>query len=260
MQRIIYNFFTAWVFVFACTCCDSRFRCLAFHTTPSSSTTFSAIAVMKRERTQLVRQRSYHTIPRIDPPSVQAKYHQTRRMMMLTEHNEFLTNILIASETEAWVKPLSNVLDPFLNFMSFAMLARVVLSWYPEIISSQNSNGGTSNSNVNDSTSTNTSNSDASTPSSLDNATPTTISESTDGIGSENANSTTTKPTKVSLPIWITAIVIPTQPLLQIVKGVVPPAFGVDITPVFWLAIFTFVHEILLGQQGLLTMKIRYGI
>jgi YggT family protein len=58
---------------------------------------------------------------------------------------------------------------------------------------------------------------------------------------------------------WI-FLVVPTQPLLNVAKGFVPPAFGVDITPVFWLAIFTFIHEILLGQQGLLTMKIKYGI
>ena len=55
-------------------------------------------------------------------------------------------------------------------------------------------------------------------------------------------------------------VVIPTEPLLRAAKGVIPPAFGVDITPVAWLGLFTFVHEILLGQQGLLTMKIKYGI
>lgn len=109
----------------------------------------------------------------------------------------YTTTILLA-ETEEWVKPFSSFLDPFLNFMSFAMLARVVLSWYPEI-------------NIKD------------------------------------------------VP-WTVAVIFPTEPLLRIVKGVIPQAFGVDITPVFWLAIFTFVHEILLGQQGLLTMKIKYGI
>jgi YggT family protein len=65
--------------------------------------------------------------------------------------------------------------------------------------------------------------------------------------------------TKITDFPWI-VLVLPTEPLLRVVKGVVPPAFGVDITPVFWLAIFTFVHEILLGQQGLLTMKIKYGM
>jgi YggT family protein len=108
-----------------------------------------------------------------------------------------VSNSLLLAETEAWVQPAAFVLDPFLNVMSFAMLARVVLSWYPE----------------------------------------------------QKAT---------SFP-WI-LVVFPTEPLLRVVKGVVPPAFGVDITPVFWLAIFTFVHEILLGQQGLLTMKIKYGI
>lgn len=52
----------------------------------------------------------------------------------------------------------------------------------------------------------------------------------------------------------------PTEPLLRLIRGSVPPAFGVDITPIVWLAIFTFFNEILLGQQGLLTMKIKYGI
>ncbi len=52
----------------------------------------------------------------------------------------------------------------------------------------------------------------------------------------------------------------PTEPLLRLVKGSIPPAFGVDITPVFWLAIFTFINEILLGPQGLLVMKMKYGI
>jgi YggT family protein len=52
----------------------------------------------------------------------------------------------------------------------------------------------------------------------------------------------------------------PTEPFLGIVKGAIPPAFGVDITPVFWLGIFTFMNEIFLGQQGLLVMKMKYGI
>ena len=55
-------------------------------------------------------------------------------------------------------------------------------------------------------------------------------------------------------------VVWPTEPLLRLVRGTVPPAFGVDITPVVWLGIFSFVNEILLGQQGLLTMKMKYGI
>ena len=58
---------------------------------------------------------------------------------------------------------------------------------------------------------------------------------------------------------WI-IVAWPTDPLLKLAKGSIPPAFGVDITPVFWLAIFTFINEILLGPQGLLVMKMKYGI
>jgi YggT family protein len=65
--------------------------------------------------------------------------------------------------------------------------------------------------------------------------------------------------TKVSDFPWI-IVAVPTEPLLRAIKGVVPPAFGVDITPIVWLGFFTFVNEILLGQQGLLTMKLKYGI
>jgi YggT family protein len=104
---------------------------------------------------------------------------------------------LILAETEAWVAPAASFLEPFLNFLSFAMLVRIVLSWYP------------------------------------------------------------TK--KITDFPWI-VVVLPTEPLLRAAKGFIPPAFGVDITPVVWLGFFTFVHEILLGQQGLLTMKIKYGI
>lgn len=104
---------------------------------------------------------------------------------------------LLLAETEAWVQPTATVLGPFLNFMSFAMLCRVVASWYPE--------------------------------------------------------------TNLNEFPWA-VVAWPSEPLLRLAKGSIPPAFGVDITPVFWLAIFTFINEILLGQQGLLVMKMKYGI
>mmetsp|Transcript_24978 Transcript_24978/g.68880 ORF Transcript_24978/g.68880 Transcript_24978/m.68880 type:complete len:174 (+) Transcript_24978:594-1115(+) len=104
---------------------------------------------------------------------------------------------LLLAETEAWVAPTAAALGPFLNFMSFAMLCRVVASWYPE--------------------------------------------------------------TNLNEFPWA-VVAWPSEPLLRLAKGKIPPAFGVDITPVFWLAIFTFINEILLGQQGLLVMKMKYGI
>ena len=165
------------------------------------------------------------------------------------------------SQTEPWVQPLSNVLDPFLNFMSFAMLSRVVLSWYPEIVASNVDTTSGSNSDENIAgTPAPQQQQQQQPPSSPEEITKTESSEESDTVVPQLTTATTTKSEKTSLPIWITLIVIPTQPLLQAVKDIVPPAFGVDITPVFWLAIFTFIHEILLGQQGLLTMKIKYGI
>mmetsp|Transcript_26199 Transcript_26199/g.45592 ORF Transcript_26199/g.45592 Transcript_26199/m.45592 type:complete len:188 (+) Transcript_26199:59-622(+) len=104
---------------------------------------------------------------------------------------------MLLSETEPWVEPMYLVLGPFLNLFSFAMLCRIVLSWYP----------------------------------------------------SANGNEF-----PFALVTW------PTEPLLKLTRGLVPPAFGVDITPVVWLGLFTFVNEILVGQQGLLTMKMKYGM
>lgn len=120
--------------------------------------------------------------------------HATTGTFLVDPTSAFDMSLTIA-ETESWVQPTSLFLDVFLNFLSFAMLARVVLSWYPA------------------------------------------------------AN--------LKEAPWI-FLVVPTEPLLRAFK--VPPAFGVDITPVAWLGLFTFIHEILLGQQGLFTMKMKYGI
>ncbi|HEY9700494.1 MAG TPA: YggT family protein [Trichocoleus sp.] len=45
-----------------------------------------------------------------------------------------------------------------------------------------------------------------------------------------------------------------TEPLLSPVRKIVPPLGGVDIAPIIWVGIFSLLREILLGQQGLLTM------
>lgn len=46
----------------------------------------------------------------------------------------------------------------------------------------------------------------------------------------------------------------PTEPFLAPLRKLVPPIGGVDITPIIWVGIFSLLREILLGQQGLLTM------
>lgn len=52
---------------------------------------------------------------------------------------------------------------------------------------------------------------------------------------------------------WI-YIAVPTEPLLRATRKVVPPVGGVDISPIVWFAIMSFVHEILVGPQGLLVL------
>jgi YggT family protein len=52
-------------------------------------------------------------------------------------------------------------------------------------------------------------------------------------------------------------IAIPTEPFLSPTRKVVPPIGGVDISPIIWLGIFSLAREILLGQQGLLTMALK---
>ncbi|HLP88314.1 MAG TPA: YggT family protein [Nostocaceae cyanobacterium] len=58
-----------------------------------------------------------------------------------------------------------------------------------------------------------------------------------------------------SLP-W-NLIAWPTEPFLVPLRKIVQPIGGVDITPIIWVGIFSLVREILLGQQGILTMMAR---
>jgi YggT family protein len=53
------------------------------------------------------------------------------------------------------------------------------------------------------------------------------------------------------------AFVWPTEPLLAPVRDLIPPAFGVDISAIVWIMLLSFVREILVGQQGMLTLIAR---
>ncbi|KAJ1462177.1 hypothetical protein M885DRAFT_506313 [Pelagophyceae sp. CCMP2097] len=46
----------------------------------------------------------------------------------------------------------------------------------------------------------------------------------------------------------------PTEPILRATRSVVPPAFGVDISPIVWIAVASLSSELLLGQQGVLIL------
>lgn len=54
-------------------------------------------------------------------------------------------------------------------------------------------------------------------------------------------------------------VVLPTEPFLAPSRKIIPPLGGVDITPILWVGIFSLLREILLGQQGILTMMTRIG-
>jgi YggT family protein len=49
-------------------------------------------------------------------------------------------------------------------------------------------------------------------------------------------------------------VAFPTEPFLWPTRKVVPPIGGIDISPIIWVGLFSLIREVLLGQQGILTM------
>ena len=52
----------------------------------------------------------------------------------------------------------------------------------------------------------------------------------------------------------------PAEPLLVATRKVVPPFNGLDVSPIVWVALLSFVSEILTGPQGILSLIERKGI
>ena len=48
----------------------------------------------------------------------------------------------------------------------------------------------------------------------------------------------------------------PTEPLLAPTRRLIQPIGGVDVTPVVWVGLITLLRELLVGQQGLLTLAL----
>ena len=46
----------------------------------------------------------------------------------------------------------------------------------------------------------------------------------------------------------------PTEPFLAVTRKLIPPLGGVDVTPVVWFGLVSFLNEILVGPQGLLVL------
>lgn len=57
---------------------------------------------------------------------------------------------------------------------------------------------------------------------------------------------------------WLVACA-PTEPILGPTRKVIPPAFGVDVSPIVWVAVLSFVNEVLLGPQGILSLIEKKG-
>ncbi len=55
---------------------------------------------------------------------------------------------------------------------------------------------------------------------------------------------------------WI-IVTLPTNQILNITKKIIPPIGGVDVSPVIWIGIISFIREILVGQQGLIKLAIK---
>ena len=52
---------------------------------------------------------------------------------------------------------------------------------------------------------------------------------------------------------WL-IVSLPTNPILNLTRTIIPPIGGVDIGPVIWIGIISFLREILVGQQGLIKL------
>ena len=54
-------------------------------------------------------------------------------------------------------------------------------------------------------------------------------------------------------------VAAPTEPLLKATRQLIPPVAGVDISPIVWVSLLSFISEIMLGPQGLLTILAKKG-
>ena len=59
--------------------------------------------------------------------------------------------------------------------------------------------------------------------------------------------------------LWL-FISIPSSSILNLTRKLIPPIGGVDIGPVIWIGIISFLREILVGQQGLIKLALNTHI
>ena len=54
---------------------------------------------------------------------------------------------------------------------------------------------------------------------------------------------------------WL-LISIPSSSILDLTRKLIPPIGGVDVGPVIWIGVISFIREILVGQQGLIKLAL----
>ena len=63
----------------------------------------------------------------------------------------------------------------------------------------------------------------------------------------------------LSKNLWL-FVSIPSNSILKLTKKLIPPIGGVDIGPVIWIGVISFLREILVGQQGLIKLALHKHI
>ena len=63
----------------------------------------------------------------------------------------------------------------------------------------------------------------------------------------------------LSKGFWL-LISIPSSSILNLTRKIIPPIGGVDVGPVIWIGIISFLREILVGQQGLIKLALHTHI
>ena len=63
----------------------------------------------------------------------------------------------------------------------------------------------------------------------------------------------------LSKGFWL-FISIPSSYILNLTRKIIPPIGGVDVGPVIWIGVISFLREILVGQQGLIKLALHSQI
>lgn len=126
------------------------------------------------------------------PASIPAQHEGLRGKHRRASHTKAAEVLYELADIDArTAATIASLLGPVLNLGQLLMIARIVLSWYPNI------NYG-------------------------------------------------------KLP-WVLAV-RPTEPILKPTRKVIPIVGGLDVTPIVWVALLSFINEILLGPQGILNL------